>query len=65
MRKKSKLPKPVENGTGIGQLRRVHRRSISTQRQAFARLHQRGVALKGYLWRTEHTDLSWAWRRIG
>jgi len=64
MRKPSHSPENVEYGTGIGQLRRVPKRRIATEQQAFARLRKRRVALKGYIWRPEHTDASWAWRRI-
>lgn len=65
MPRKRKKPVPVETVTGVGQLRRVHKRTCSSEQEAFARLVKRGVAKKKYVWQAEHTEKSWAWRRVG
>ncbi|GIK53800.1 MAG: hypothetical protein BroJett014_27730 [Planctomycetota bacterium] len=63
-RKPPKL-KPIEFGTGVGQLRRVHKADAATEKEAFKHLVLRKVSRRRYVWRAEHTELSWAWRRIG
>lgn len=62
-RKRAKL-KPVETGTGVGQLRRVFKGDAATEKEAFKHLALRNVSKRRYVWRAEHTELSWAWRRI-
>lgn len=44
--------------------RREHKRICSSEQEAFARLFERSVAKKKYVWEAKHTEKSLARRRV-